>query len=324
MAMVCLPFLGLVDGKEAFSGFASTAVISIIAVIIMGRGLDHTGVINRVVRPIIRITGSSRSKAITLLSFTIAIISSVMQNIGAAALFLPALRRISRQSGICLSQMLMPVGFSAILGGTITLVGSSPLIMLNDLMAPYGFTPFNLFSVMPVGLALVATGIGFFLVFGRWLLPKAGPEEDGIPAEKEPAAEFYPGVRRLFELTYPENRTEAPMVVDLCEAFRLHTVILKNPLDINPLFPPSRHAHIKPGARLGVYGRREKVEEAARRFGFIIHADLEMFSADLSPDYSGVVEAVVSPHSRFIGKSLGADPFSPRVSAGAPGLVQKK
>ena len=137
LAMIALPALGLIDGRTAFAGFGSTAVVSIIAVIILGRGLDHTGVIAMGVRPLLRLAGCSRWRIVALLSITIAIVSSFMQNIGAAALFLPALRRISRESGLPLSQLLMPVGAAAILGGTVTLVGSSPLIMLNDLLAPY-------------------------------------------------------------------------------------------------------------------------------------------------------------------------------------------
>jgi len=67
-------------------------------------------------------------------------------------------RRISRRTRIPLPRILMPVGFAAILGGTMTLVGSSPLILLNDLMKPYGLAPFHLFTPMPVGLALVGPG----------------------------------------------------------------------------------------------------------------------------------------------------------------------
>jgi len=101
--MIILPLLGLVTPKEAISGLSSNAVVSIIAVIIIGAGLDKT--------------------------------SSFMQNIGAAALFLPAAKRICRQTNIPVSRILMPMGFCAIIGGCITLIGSSPLILMNDVMS---------------------------------------------------------------------------------------------------------------------------------------------------------------------------------------------
>ena len=92
------------------------AVVSIIAVIIMGRGLDHTGVINRGIRPLLRLAGASRRRTILLLSGTVAVISSFMQNIGAAALFLPVALRVARLASVKASQLLMPLGFAAILG----------------------------------------------------------------------------------------------------------------------------------------------------------------------------------------------------------------
>jgi di/tricarboxylate transporter len=97
-------------------------------------------------------------------------ISSFMQNVGAAALFMPVMSRISNRLNIPLSRLLMPMGFAAIVGGTITMVGSSPLILLNDLL-PEGMEPFNLFDVTPIGLALLASAIIYFVVLGRYVLP---------------------------------------------------------------------------------------------------------------------------------------------------------
>jgi di/tricarboxylate transporter len=304
LAMVALPLLGLLRSEEAFSGFSSNAVISIIAVIIMGRGLDHTGVINRVVRPLIKMTGNRRGNIISLLSLVIAFISSVMQNIGAAALFLPALRRISKQSRVSLSQLLMPVGFAAILGGTITLVGSSPLIMLNDLLAPFGMPPFGLFSVMPVGVALVLAGIGYFVVFGRWLLPKNDADCEEPVCDVPGLERYYESLGELYELSYPVTKTTDPMVCDLCDDFRVHTVIVDYPHGELKLFPPSRDTVIQPGAVLAVYGVKEQVEAAAKHYGFNIRPELQDLVFDLSSDYSGVAEGVVSPHSKFIGRSF--------------------
>lgn len=303
LTMVSLPLLGLVSGQEAFNGFSSNAVLSIIAVIIMGRGLDRTGVINRLVRPLVRFAGTQRSKIISLLSLTMALISSVMQNIGAAALFLPALRRISRQSGLALSHLLMPTGFAAILGGTVTLVGSSPLIMLNDLLSPFELPAFGLFSVMPVGICLVLAGIGYFVFLGRWVLPgrNTGVDRDEAEAEIE---KYYDKLGELFELSYPDPGGEAPCIWQLCDEFAIHTIIYYEPAIRQKLFPPPRETAICPGSIFAVYGAPESVRTAAEKYGFEIHPELQYFAEDLSSDYSGIVEGVVSPHSKFIGRSL--------------------
>jgi len=125
---------GLVDNKHLFDGFSSNAVMSIIAVMIIGAGLDKTGIMSKVAAFILNIGGTTESRIIPIISATVGFISSFMQNVGAAALFLPVVSRISARSGLPMSRLLMPMGFTAILGGTMTMVGSSPLILLNDLI----------------------------------------------------------------------------------------------------------------------------------------------------------------------------------------------
>jgi Na+/H+ antiporter NhaD/arsenite permease-like protein len=127
--MVLLPLIGLISPREAFLGLSSNAVVSIMAVIIIGAGLDKTGVMNKVAGPIVKLARRSEKKVIILISGTVGVISSMMQNIGATALFLPAAQRIAKRMGVPVSRILMAMGFCAIIGGTITLVGASPTIL---------------------------------------------------------------------------------------------------------------------------------------------------------------------------------------------------
>ena len=139
----------LADVTHLFDGFASNAVISIIAVMIVGAGLDRTGLMNKVAALILKHGGTQEARVLPIVSGTVGFISSFLQNVGAAALFLPVVSRISIRSGIPLGRLLMPMGFCAILGGTMTMVGSSPLILLNDLIqtANSGLPP----ELLPTG-----------------------------------------------------------------------------------------------------------------------------------------------------------------------------
>ena len=101
---------------------------------IIGAGLDKTGLMSKVAGYILKLGGAKETRIVPIISGVVGIISSFMQNVGAAALFLPVLSRISVRAELPMSRLLMPMGFCAILGGTITMVGSSPLILLNDLM----------------------------------------------------------------------------------------------------------------------------------------------------------------------------------------------
>ena len=101
---------------------------------ILGAGLDRTGVMTVVAAWILKIGGDSVGRIGPLVSGTVGVISGMMQNVGATALFMPVMSRVSARTQIPLSRLLMPMGTCAILGGTLTMVGSSPLILLNDLI----------------------------------------------------------------------------------------------------------------------------------------------------------------------------------------------
>ena len=134
LILVMLGLSGLVPDTHIFDGFASTAVIAIIAVMILGAGLDRTGVMTAVANFILKIGGKSEKTVMPVVSLTVGGISGFMQNVGATALFLPVMSKISASANLPISRLLMPMGFCAILGGTVTMVGSSPLILLNDLI----------------------------------------------------------------------------------------------------------------------------------------------------------------------------------------------
>jgi di/tricarboxylate transporter len=304
MMTVTLPLLGLVTPTEAFSGFSSNAVISIIAVIIIGAGLDKTGLINRVVSPVVKLAGNSSSRLIVAMGTTVAIISSFMQNIGAAALFLPAIRRVSKSLNISLSQMLMPIGFCAILGGTLTLVGSSPLILLNDLLIPFGLEPFQLFDVTPIGLALVAGGLATFVLFGRFILPKgdAPKAEDAHSAEKETP----PHVGQAFELVTSDDFDvfqEPLTVLNIKERYGINVVGLAG-RDGVKVMPPGPGLEIHAHNHLAVFGDNASVDQLCAEQGFTCKPELEVFKEALSPSISGTTEVVVGPRSPLLGKSL--------------------
>ena len=200
---------GLVPTAQLFDGFSSNAVMSIIAVMIIGAGLDKTGVMGIMAAQILKRAGKTEGKITFVLSLCVAYISSFMQNIGAAALFLPVASRISRRTAIPLSRLLMPMGFCAILGGTMTMVGSSPLILLNDLIDsanlhfPDNAIPmetFGLFAVTPVGVALVFSGIAYFLILGKRILPVA--EKQSLTTENlQHYRDVYGIDGRIFEMT---------------------------------------------------------------------------------------------------------------------------
>jgi di/tricarboxylate transporter len=315
--IVSLPLLNIVEAKEAISGFSSNAVISIIAVIIIGAALDRTGVMNILANQILRLAGKSEIRIIALISGTVAFISSFMQNIGAAALFMPATFRISRQLKFPVSRVLMPMGFCAIIGGCLTLVGSSPLILLNDLMDKWYidnannpalldkvFEPFGLFTVTPMGVALVAAGILYFVLFGRFILPQKQVEETSTFISADLTGTYGNHIGKVFELEVPET-FEPQKLEDL----KMRETYLSFLIGIlrksgKKIMTPIWDDMIEPGDVIAVVSTPEHVEKLAEGFHLHIKYDLEVFAEELSLDNSGIMEAMIPPRSSLIGKTM--------------------
>ena len=306
MMMVLLPLIGLVSAKEAFVGLSSNAVCSIIAVIIIGAGLDKTGVMNRVAGPIIKLAGNSEKRIITLISGTVGLISSMMQNIGAAALFLPATQRIAKRMEIPVSRILMPMGFCAIIGGTLTLVGASPTILLNDLMVLGGekLAPFGLFTQTPIGICLLLSAIIYFIIFGKFVLPAGEGEADkGVTAS---LIEAYRALDTIYELHVPED-FDGPKTLEelkVREKFLVTVVAISHRQGKEKTLVPRSSDRVSPGDDLAVVGRERNVRALARETGWEIKPGLEEFAEVFSRTNAGMAETIVSPRSELIGRTM--------------------
>ncbi|MFO7584061.1 MAG: SLC13 family permease, partial [Anaerolineales bacterium] len=165
VCMLALGWTGVLTPQETLSGFSSNAVVAMIGVMILGQGIAKTGIMDRFSRAVLEKVGTKKSSVIGVMSLSVGMLSGLIQNIGAAALFLPGILNISRREKIPASALIMPIGFAAILGGTLSMVGSGPLILINDLLRSADLAPYGLFSVTPVGFLLLLSGIGFFFLF---------------------------------------------------------------------------------------------------------------------------------------------------------------
>lgn len=310
IVMVSLPLLGLVTAQEAFAGFSSNAVISIIAVIIIGSGLDRTGIMNQVIKPIARLAAGSESRLIILISGTVAVISSFMQNIGAVALFLPATRRICKEMKIPASRALIPMGFLGIIGGCLTLVGSSPLILLNDLIASKNLEPFGLFDVTPIGIALVIAGLLYFVFFGRLVLPAR--DDSGVVEDSVDFSKNYHTAEGIYELTVPSSYESDKNFEEMGvrQQYLITIVAMAKQGDESEseseskIFAPTRTMKFGPGDAIAVVGSSESVRKFAHDYNLILRDELDVFQDDLATASAGMVEAIIHPRSQLEGKTL--------------------
>lgn len=313
------PWMGLasplVDDKHLFDGFASNAVMSIIAVMIIGAGLDKTGLMTRVAAFILKVGGTTEKRIIPIISGTVGLISSFMQNVGAAALFLPVVSRISARSGLPMSRLLMPMGFCAILGGTVTMVGSSPLILLNDLIlasnqalpAEQQMDTWSLFSVTPIGLVLVATGIIYFVVAGRFVLPGTNSESGAKGSDPMRYFRDVYGVEySLFELVIPSSSELIGKKLDDVEtSYHIRVIASQYPGKESRIGPGTlaRDTEFVSGMTLGVVASPADLFHFVGKYNLEKRSDLRTFVESLAPTKAGIAEVVIPPGSKLIGKS---------------------
>jgi len=311
--LIFVPGLGgLLSPDLLFSGLSSNAVVSIIAVMILGRGLDKTGVMERIATAILRYGGKTERQVVGLTASSVALVSSFMQNVGAAALFLPVIARISSRTRLPMSRLVMPMGFCAILGGTITMVASSPLIMLNDLLdnanrgLPGGraMQHFELFSVTPVGLALVACGLVYFLAFGNYVLPREGRQS----AARGAGTVRY--MRRIHGVDAAVREVEVPrgsplVGKDVRGVQREYEVkIVASRYAGKVLISPPMEAPIAAPATLAVIAQPEELRRFIGEGKLTLRPKLREFRHLLARSIAGIAELVVPPNSHLIGKTV--------------------
>ncbi len=178
LVLLTMALSGLVSVEEAFSGFASPAVITVWAVYIVSGGLFRTGVADYLGEQIARIAGNNETRLIFFIMLVCGTMSAFMNNIGAVAMLLPGVAGISRKTKIPLSRLLIPLSFSSLMGGNMTLIGTPPNVLAASILAERGLPTFRFFDFTPMGVVLFATGIVYMVTLGRRLLPFRSTIED--------------------------------------------------------------------------------------------------------------------------------------------------
>jgi di/tricarboxylate transporter len=174
VALISLFFLvitGIIPAYKAFNGFGHPAVITVAAVLVIGKSLEHSGLIDLLGKWVMKI-GKRLIIQIITLSVLVGVASAFMNNVGALAIMMPVAIGLARKGGHPPSYLLMPIAFASLLGGMTTLIGTPPNIIIATIRAEETGTAFGMFDFSPVGAGLAVAGILFVSLLGWRLLPK--------------------------------------------------------------------------------------------------------------------------------------------------------
>ncbi len=308
LAMVALGVTGVLAPREAFSGFSSSAVVTMAAVFVLVAGLQIAGVTSQAGALLQRLAGSDERRLLVAIMALGALLSLFMNNIAAAAILLPAVSGLANRTQVRLSRLLMPLAFATILGGMATLFTTSNIIV-SGILRSQGLPGFGVLDFLPVGGPMALAGIAFVALAGLRLLP-ARPGMDG----RRTAAAGHPDLVDVYQLSERLFRARVPA----------GSVLIGRPIAASPLrdsFGVTVVA-LERGAELIPVTSPETVVEE----GDVVVLYLEILPArrwtedDLETSAVVVVEAVLAPRSGLLGQTLRTSRFRDKYGMAVLGI----
>lgn len=286
---------GLVAPDKAFNGFAHPAVITVAAVLVISRGLQNAGIVDVVVKLIAPLRGRENLQIAAQCSAA-ALLSSFMNNVGALGLIMPVALRNAYRDNYPPAKSLMPLAFASLLGGMTTLIGTPPNLIVSSFRAQQSDGGFGIFDFAPVGVAVAAGGLLFLVTLGWRLLPlkdrKSG-EESAFNIEGYVAESDVPAKAKAVGLTIADVEKLANdeiAVVGLIRDKRWRLV-------------PAGHVRIQAENILVLRGDTDGLKTAIDEAGLKLAADREIHRGYLRSDDIDILEAVVNPDSRIVGRT---------------------
>ena len=305
ITLLLLSWTGVLTSSEALSGFSSNAVVAMIAVMILGDGIARTGMMSRFSKWLLKKIGTKKNSVLGAITLSVGTLSGVMQNIGAVAIFLPSVIDIARRIKVSVSALIMPVGFAAIIGGTLTMVGSGHLILTNDLLASADLEPYGLFAVTPVGAVLLITSLAFFLLLGKYFLPQG---ETGGKVELTDQEKLIKAFNLKKDISYYQIPEKSLLIDKTIEESGIWNKYGINILAISEnktvYYAPWRETRFEKGHVMALYGDPEKVQQFTGDYGLKATTRHTIFEELDDPYESGFVEVIIPPRSELVGQSI--------------------
>jgi len=180
MALLAGVVTGVVPAKSAFEGLGDDVVIIVATALIVSAAISRSGVVEMLMRPLLPYLKTEQAQ-VPALVVAVTVMSMVSKNVGALAIFMPVALQLARRTGTSASKLLMPMAFGSLVGGIVTLIGTSPNIIISKVRQDVTGHPFGMFDFTPVGLSIAVLGM-LFLSFAYRLLPRGRKAIAGIEA----------------------------------------------------------------------------------------------------------------------------------------------
>lgn len=296
LALLATIACGLVPAKDAFNGFSDQIVIIVASALIVSAAVGRSGVVEWLIAPVVPYMTTTGAQIVVLVT-TVAFLSAFMKNIGALAIFIPIAIQIARRTNVPVSRLLMPMSFGSLLGGLMTLIGTSPNIIVSRVRSEITGTPFSMFDFFPVGVGLTIAGIAFLMIGWR-LLPRTG-------RSRKPPEELFKVEGYVSEARVPEGSAIVEKTVRDLEALSngdvTVTAIIREKFR---RYVPSSNWTIYQDDIVVLEGDPHALQKLVERAGIELVGNKEIEEGTTSTGELVSMEAVVTSTSPMVGHSL--------------------
>ena len=300
---VVLIVLGLVTPEEGVAGFSNSATMTVMAMFILSAGITRTGVIQIFRDLLLRWGGKSITRQIVVMGILVGPISGFINNTAVVAIFLPIVEDWCKKRGISPSKLLMPLSFVTILGGMITVIGTSTNVLASGISKDLGFSEFRLFQFTGLGIITFLVGLGYLALIAPRLLPNRKNLASDLVSEDYGLEDY---VTELIVKPNSKLIDKTPRSAKLLRDFGIDVLeIIRNK---ERLLQPVTSRTIREGDILMVRGKTEDVLKIRGQQGLDILPDIKFnhknLESELSSVNEGVAEVLILSNSRLIGMTL--------------------
>ncbi len=311
------PLSGLKGGNALsaevlLSGFSNPALITVLALLVIGQGMVRTGVLDLAARFILGLCGGRSWLSIAVVLISVTLVSGFLNNIPVVVIFIPIMQALSERFDLSTSKLMMPLSYAAILGGMTTLIGSGSNLLVNSALITMGKTPFGFFDFTVPGLVLAAVGLVYLFVVGPFLLPHREGLAETLAGQSSGGKQYIAQITLGARSHLIGKRAKGGIFPALG-----HMTLRMAQRGEHAILPPFEDYEARAGDILVVAATRKEITEALARDDKELYPDLEDVVADPAtaredaagetPWHGGeriLAEVMIPPASRVIGQTL--------------------
>ena len=322
-ALAALLVLGILTPAEALAGFSSPIVIMMIGLFVVGGAIMQTGLAKLTGNKLMALSRGNETITFLLVMLVTSFIGAFVSNTGTVALMMPIIMSIAAGSGMQSSRFLMPLAFAGSLGGMLTLIGTPPNLVIDEVLTAAGYQPLAFFSFFPVGIIVIAIGIIVLMPLSKIFLSKSqGSRKKKNAKSLDDLVDEYRLLDNLHRFIVPSSRTSAARdengnqldivgktlkELSIQKKYGVSIIEIRNEKksrlglvkDVNQNMAKSSST-IQVHDTLYIIGDEQKMQRFARDYGLRKMKDVKIDFYDL-----GLTEIVVMPTSNFAGLRIG-------------------